>query len=357
MRHIQAYRNRPKESTIMFKHMRSQKNQQGIVSIVITIILMLVITLIVLSFAQISRREQRNALDRQLSTQAFYAAESGVNYAKAVLEGWIADNDPKLNIDYMTACTGVGSFDAAVPAISLPVTLSGSGAASYTCVFVDPSVPEARFAVSDSQKVLPIQLRGGGAVGSLEIYWDDGTPGMDFSVCPAPPNNPSSLTNCNAPVLRLEIVAATDLTASKVFFIYPSALSGGALDYATSSTGTTGQGNCSGAGSYEECKLTVSGLGGSQYYIRLKGIYKSMAFTVKPLAGEFVGLQAIIDVTGKATDVERRIQVRLPINNLSNNVPLFGLEGTDKICKKFSISGGGNALDEGSCWADADTPD
>lgn len=63
-----------------------QDNQQGIVAIVVTIILMVILTLIVLSFAKISRREERDALDRQLSTQAFYAAESGIDYAKSKLE-------------------------------------------------------------------------------------------------------------------------------------------------------------------------------------------------------------------------------------------------------------------------------
>ena len=46
---------------------------------------MIVMSLIVLGFAQISRRNQRESLDRQLSTQAFYAAESGVNDARELI--------------------------------------------------------------------------------------------------------------------------------------------------------------------------------------------------------------------------------------------------------------------------------
>ena len=55
------------------------RNQDGLVSIIIVVILMIVISIIVLSFAKVVRNEQRQTLDRQLSTQAYYAAESGVN--------------------------------------------------------------------------------------------------------------------------------------------------------------------------------------------------------------------------------------------------------------------------------------
>jgi len=44
------------------------KNQTGLVSIMVTIIMMLVISLIVLGFATVTRRNTREALDRQLST-------------------------------------------------------------------------------------------------------------------------------------------------------------------------------------------------------------------------------------------------------------------------------------------------
>jgi len=65
-----------------------QRNQSGMVSIMVTMILMIVMSLIVVGFAQVSRRNQRVALDRQLSTQAFYAAESGVNDAREFLDAY-----------------------------------------------------------------------------------------------------------------------------------------------------------------------------------------------------------------------------------------------------------------------------
>ncbi len=337
--------------------MRNQKqqiNQQGIVAIVVTIILMLVITLITLSFSKISRREQRNALDRQLSTQAFYAAESGINDARKVIDGWLSTGDVKLNTDYMSNCTTFAS--PAVASLPLPGVIAGSGAASYTCMFVDPSPEEIVYSVSDSQQILPIKDKGGAAISTIEIYWDSDNGGTSFGGCP--PIVPSSASNptawpagCDAPLLRVELVGAP-FTASKTFFIYPSSASGGSIGYG-STTGSKAQGDCTSVPTNpNKCKIVINGLGGNEYYLRVKPVYGPAAITVKATTGvgtaELVGAQALIDVTGKATDVERRIQVRVQANNLTSSVPLYGLEGTDKICKQFDINGT-SATDVGAC--------
>lgn len=61
-------------------------NQEGMVAIITTMVIMVVVTLVVSSFALIVRREQQQSLDRQLSTQAFYAAESGISAAYDALQ-------------------------------------------------------------------------------------------------------------------------------------------------------------------------------------------------------------------------------------------------------------------------------
>src|SRR5690606_21212478 len=61
----------------------TSENQQGVVSIVVTMIIMVVLTLVVTVFDQLARRDQREVLDRQLCTQALYAAESGINDAQS----------------------------------------------------------------------------------------------------------------------------------------------------------------------------------------------------------------------------------------------------------------------------------
>lgn len=337
----------------MYKNMRKrnlpsklQRSQQGVVAIIVTMLLMIVLTLIVLSFAKVSRREQRNAFDRQLSTQAFYAAESGINDAKKEIEEWIANptppNQAKLNGDYMTNCVGVGSFaDAA--AITMPGDLPGSGEASYTCLFADPSPPSIIYSASTDPQVFPLEARGG-LINSVEIYWDDGSGSGDFSNCPALANNPVSFNPpiaCSAPILRVQLVDATKLNDplfDKVFFIYPGG-GPGTISYA-SSTGSTATGTCMAAGSPNRCKITISGLAG-KYFARVNGIYKPAALTITANGGiaELIGAQVLIDSTGKAADVERRLQVRVKANSLSQDGPKYGIQGTDSICKQFWIDG------------------
>ena len=58
-----------------------QPDQRGFAAIVVALVLILVLSLLTIGFAELMRHEQRSALDKQLSSQAYYAAESGVNDA------------------------------------------------------------------------------------------------------------------------------------------------------------------------------------------------------------------------------------------------------------------------------------
>ncbi len=335
----------------MLKHMRNQNtnaDQQGIVSIVVTIILMLVITLIVLSFAKISRREQRNALDRQLSTQAFYAAESGVNDAKKVIESWASTNDARLPINYMNTCDQFAT--AAGAGITLSAPLFAGSAASYTCLFVDATPPEFEYTRTDAQVIFPFNPVGGGNQ-TIKISWDDGDPGTNYSAanCPglSPGNNPVSSATCAAPLLRIEIAnLASSIT--KVIFAYPGASDSSPTFGAGLATGSGVTGLCGSGATPKECSVTINSVPAGSY-VRVKSIYRSVALTIQANSGaELIGGQVIIDSTGKAADVVRRIQVRIPYGGTLSNPPAYSVQGTDKVCKKFSIDGTG-ATDDGPC--------
>lgn len=347
--------------------MRKDKlNQSGIVSLVITVILMVVITLVVLSFAKISRREQRNALDRQLSTQAFYAAESGVNDARNALESW-SDTDARFADDYMTECdsTDTDSFAHTTNGnIPQGTPLAGSGQAAYTCVFVDASPVRLIYSVSDDQHVIPLRNKSGGALNTLELYWDNGTSGGFTDCQPPSAGNPLTwYTDCDAPILRIELVDASNaagLTTSKTFFVYPSINQSDALDFVTSQTGQTARAPCAPAPNRpNRCFVQITGMNSDRYYARVSGLYLPLALTITANNGtsELVGAQSLIDVTGRASDVERRIQVRVKLGDQSNNLPLFGVAATDKICKRFDINGStGTDRATPLCWSAATTP-
>src|SRR5688572_5036935 len=124
------------------KHMRIaklHKQESGLVSIVVTTIIMLVLTLVVIGFARLSQREQRQALDRQISTQAFYAAETAVNDARDKLKTASA---AVLGDEYMDDCD---EFSTAVGLTGQRVIDAAAGV-SYSCLMVDPSPTSLEFA-------------------------------------------------------------------------------------------------------------------------------------------------------------------------------------------------------------------
>jgi hypothetical protein len=95
-----------------------------------------------------------------------------------------------------------------------------------------------------------------------------------------------------------------------------------------------------------DCNLTISGLSTNQYYMRVSSWYKDVSLQITATNGagpvNLAGAQAVIDSTGKAQDVLRRIQVRVPYAGSSKNLLSdMALESTDAICKRFSVMDGG----------------
>lgn len=69
----------------MKKKLTINRNEAGFASLVVAFIFILVMSLVTVGFAQLARREQQNALNKQLANQAYYAAESGINEIRAQL--------------------------------------------------------------------------------------------------------------------------------------------------------------------------------------------------------------------------------------------------------------------------------
>lgn len=335
----------------MSLHAKLKKSdEQGVVSLIVTIILMMVISLIVISFARTSRREQRDSLDRQLSTNAFYAAESGINMARKA----IADPTKQAlltSTKYTSSCTGAGSFSAAA-GVKVPSDNIGSANsnATYTCLFVDPSVSSIEHSLTAEPYSFPLKRSGPGNLGQVDIYWDAGsTSGASYTGCPSIGNNPQTwpTATCASGILRLELT--DNFVNNYVYFIYPSNSPADNIPYATaaSPTGTRYRANCNAANQPQQCHFQLSGLN-RPVYARVSSLYASYELSVKASGGqEFAEAQVIVDATGKAADVQRRIQVRYNLNDLGG--PSYALQGGSSTCKKFSVDGT-NVVDGGTCW-------
>jgi hypothetical protein len=223
----------------------------------------------------------------------------------------------------------------------------------YTCVLVDLNPKTLEFGAVDplsDNKYLTFTTNTG--LNSLTVSWtsaDNNNPKfpastsagfmpldgwsnkgypavIEFSITPYNPSgfNRNSLANSNFTV-----------------FMYPSkdTGSGGRIGYTAGSQGRVVGNACT--PSTNTCKATITGLGGTgpYYLIRLVDYYDKSNISISGQAGSvFVNGQAMIDVTGKARDVLKRLQVRVPLNSSqTNSLPDFALEG-QSVCKRLATA-------------------
>src|ERR1017187_3827867 len=289
------------------------KRQSGVVSIFVTMIMMIVISLIVLGFAEVSRTEQRNSLDDQLSVQAYYAAESGINDARAAINNFLSI---PATVPSKTTCS---NNDA-------NYTLSGivdsTYNVSYTCVLIN-AAPTALYYnnIGPTSKVIPIISTT--PFGSLTLNWTaaSGSSAPCNSILGAFPPATTAAWNCNLPVLRVDLTDGTSLARST----WPQNTSTIFFEPARSGTGNASwpaQGSivgvtCRPNGNPTDCRATITGLTKSKYYMRVTAIYKtSPTLTITAGGGNmFENAQATIDSTGKAQAILRRILVAVDLTD------------------------------------------
>lgn len=324
-------------------------DESGLAAIVVTIFVMIVLSLIVIAFSQVARREQRQSLDRQLSTQAFYAAEAGINNA---VNGIRTGNVSFASLD-RTTCAG-----------SSGANLDTSNNTSYTCVLYDKAPKSLIYGNVDINNGLVFSLQNeNNNMTSVTFEWNGINTSGSYATCPSTAYSSFPQTanyNCPAGIIRLMLIPANTSTLSRdalvnnsmTVFLRPSS------NAPSPTLGTTPyQGHVSGADSQanvipascdaatNKCKATITGLPLTSMYAYLRSAYvpNSVTVTGKDNAGNDVRMtnaQIKIDSTGKASDVLRRVQVRVPLYE-NYQLPGFSIESLNAICKQVDIVSAG----------------
>lgn len=309
----------------------------------VTLVMMIVITLIVLGFAEIARNEQRSSLDNQLSTAAYYAAESGINDARAVLNNAINTHSTLYD---KTTCTPDSHYTATGAVDSTHNT-------SYTCLTVDTTPATLTYSIGANSTIVPL-ISAGGAFPRFDLTW---TTQGDSAKCPSSgsPNTFTDLTSwtCPAPVVRIDLLDANKpLTrgnwggsTATIFFVpfYSSTVGNVGT---TSDFGAAHGARCSGSAT-ATCtasicaNLACSGSLGTQYYARITTIYveSNVGLTISAGGIKFDDAQAVIDATGKAQDVLRRVRVAVDLTDANSYaVPDGAIISADSVCKRFGVT-------------------
>lgn len=321
----------------------------------------MVISLIVLGFSQVSRRNSRQALDRQLSSQAYYAAESAVNDALYTIAKTMQTGGA---LQDKTSCDVTND---AVYARNKGNIQNAPGV-KYTCLKVKTKLNSLQYSKVSSPVIVPLDTADNAAIDTTTITWSRRAAKPDsasLAQCRAPgvtahPDGGSWARECPFGILRVDIIpedpsiignfdnaAANTMTV----FLYPAAnggvnqlpyYSGSANAFGNTVTqGATLRANCN----EDECKVDVTGMNFASAYMRVQSLYvpaQNLEIASSAPTRTFENGQVEIDATGKAQDVLRRINVRYPlIGSSRDDVPNFttnALQSADSICKYFSVA-------------------
>lgn len=341
------------------------KQQSGLISVTVTIVIMIIVTLIVSSFSLIVRREQSRTLNNQLNTQALSAAEAGIKDAQSALYDGVIDSD-------ITECTGPNSFIKKTNGYNKDV----SDSAQYSCVLINQhSLPDFQKNVSVEDGTLVVPIDTASSIDNLRISWE-GT-GTDSYSGSATYELPISL---NAPLLRVVLFKGFDGTSmtreqmsdsAQTMFLYPKSGDGdtsGSVVYNPANPGPSEtrpnqgafvSGECNGANGNTDinskpaayaCNVDITGLSGQKYFLIVRPLYKEASFNVTAFNGaapvNLLDAQAEIDATGKASDVLKRIRVRIPTKTTLYYQDIYGHGGlipdsviatTKTLCKMWRV--------------------
>jgi hypothetical protein len=338
--------------------------EQGFASIVIALVLIIILGLLTVGFAQLARREQQNSLDKQLASQAYDAAESGVNDAYHD----ITTIDTSTGNDYINS-TNVPSPNTCITPTSMPLlspsadtynsSINSQNGVSYTCLLVNLQPPNLLYdnVFPDTSRTVDFSTPATNArLHSLTFTWNTADAKTTVPPFPAGTGGFPPVSSWNSPaVLQISLtpLPATGLDRASLInntftaYLYPSN-SSTPISYAQNNSAPQDQGllvpsSCTAQGTCTGTITTIEGSPlssiGEWYNLHIIDYYdesQNIIVTGKDTnnaAIQFIG-QDQIDVTGKARYVLKRLQERVQPNTLPT-LPNYALEAQD-VCKRFS---------------------
>jgi len=231
-----------------------KQDQSGAASLLFTLIMIIIISLLAIGFSVITTNDQKETLNKNLSSNTEYAAQSAIN---SVVEAITAKNP--LVASTMSTCQK-NSNNAIIP--TFPGTNNSISCVKWTYnpVSLTYNATNAANTVINPQTtgVTPTPTK----LTELDITWSS----TSTSFYP----NPSTL-NLNAaasskfPILRI-VTANKDMSQYKTTYVYPTS-GGGATPIDISSTSSDGiyinqTKNCTSASGTGTCTVGITGFNG-----------------------------------------------------------------------------------------------
>lgn len=374
--------------TIRYSYNR--RSEQGVVSIFIVVFAAIFMTIITASFITIMITDQQQATSMDLSQSAYDSAMSGVEDAKRALvycqttsnTGCTEINDTPAvagNDCTLLQKVGISSFGPGQGGnLEVPIQTGATANSldqAYTCVGISTQSPDVQTSIGTGQVSL-IPLKSASAFDHVVVSWNTSASSTQ-TLLPTPVitkqfSTFSDWTSAKnyPPVIQASLItvggsinqadfdkapsaggtgAATlmlrpssSLVASPGFTSDPRSGGGTVPINITCTTGTS----FTPAGPYT-CSTTID-LGfpitpGQQAYLALQPIYQAADINLKLSSGgapvNFSNVQAVVDSTGRANDIFRRVSARVNLVPMTGNYPNATLNLGGSLCKDFTLPG------------------
>lgn len=340
--------------------------QHGVVALITTIVIGLLLVVISTSAIALMSRELRQASDFDQSAKAFFAAESGVEDAIAVIRRGLKDNGKSIeDLVDSEKPGGIGDctpYTAGQPSYAGGISnnLDGLNNISYTCQIVSTFGNQVEDVIKTAGAGLAVDLNGitDPNFQRVKLSWNRANTGdpQNWGVIPAGfPAGNSWIDGSGKPVpavMEAAIISypssgnfsSSDITLNTI--VFKPVNSGGSTTTPISTTPSSQPVlvNCVSGNEYA-CSIEVTGFSsGRSHVISLQTRYRGAYFKVEACKAscstgnilQIPDAQLIIDVTGKAGSVFRRVQIKAPLGP-QTKFPLFTLLADDEICKYIEV--------------------
>ncbi|MCL2869535.1 hypothetical protein FWF48_01885 [Candidatus Saccharibacteria bacterium] len=307
---------------------------------------------------------------------------------------------PTNNCDVVSILTGIGTAGQETKVQTSQTSDDTSTALNqaYTCVTINPFPNNYEETAEVGKSVLIPLTTKTGATTSFKLSWfdkdkdnngedklctgnvgaevQDGSAGKLYSYNDWDAKSTTGCSNSNPSLMRLQIIQVNNAgftlggndnsIVSHTMFLYPTISPAGTKsidgtkDYTAPIPVACLSDYTSGGKSYTyACNdITITGLnstGGTTTYVRLTSMYHNAYFSLSPYDGsgnnlQFQGVQSVVDSTGRANDLYRRVEARVELR--SNTLfPEFAVDlggsgngaGDGKFCKDYVITDTGQS--------------
>lgn len=312
---------------------QTQSNQSGMTAIMLAMFLAIVVSLLAVGFATLVRKDQAETLDKTLSYQAQYAAESGVNKAISFIdENPIADGNGNCADITSEGNTFKSSFNI--------------GQANVTCATWDKDMD--RIEVSPSTTVA--EMASFTEATEIEVSWAS-SGGYGNGKLNALP----SILNNEKRVLSLTITDKSNLRERQRFYLVPWNNNDGTQGYVSRNGEAPRLLQAQVIPDSGVASVKINGFSDRKEYLInaqfLNGdsSTEDVSITKAPRSPGFVNTsQYKIDVNARSQDITKRVIVYYTKTGLPGPAYSVNLQNDGIICKDYQLDGNQNPFNKAS---------